>query len=249
MLPIDRYAWTNRWRHHHPAEKLLLAGGMLLISLTLPPLTTGPLVVLVMAAATVAGAGIPLAAWLRVLAVPGAFLLSGAPFLALSLDLSQGVGMAFSAPGLLIALHAVVRSLAALSALAFLALTTPVLELVLLLRRGGVPQPVAEIMLLIYRLLFVLAERALAGSRAQAARQGYADLGRSIRSLGLLAASLLERSLAQARRLEIGLAARGFDGELRLLLPRRSLSLQRLTGIAGVLCAVALGGLWGDGRL
>jgi hypothetical protein len=53
-------------------------------------------------------------------------------------------------------------------------------------------------------------------------------LRRGIRSLGLLAATLLGRSLARARRLEIGLAARGFEGELKVLTPPRALSTTRL---------------------
>ncbi|WP_295438187.1 hypothetical protein [uncultured Thiodictyon sp.] len=42
MHAIDRHAWTNCWRRHRPGERLLLAGGGLVLALTLPPLTTGP---------------------------------------------------------------------------------------------------------------------------------------------------------------------------------------------------------------
>jgi len=40
MLAIDRHAWTNRWRDRHPLEKLVPAGGMLLVALILPPWPT-----------------------------------------------------------------------------------------------------------------------------------------------------------------------------------------------------------------
>src|SRR4051794_15294765 len=33
MLAIDRHAWTNRWYDRHPLEKLVPAGGMLLVAL------------------------------------------------------------------------------------------------------------------------------------------------------------------------------------------------------------------------
>ena len=62
MHAIDRHAWTNRWRRHHPGEQLLLAGGGLVLALTLPPLTAGPLLCLLMAGATVVGAGVPMRA-------------------------------------------------------------------------------------------------------------------------------------------------------------------------------------------
>ena len=44
MRAIDHHAWTNRWAGWHPAEKGLPAGGLLLLTLFLPPLTTAPLV-------------------------------------------------------------------------------------------------------------------------------------------------------------------------------------------------------------
>ena len=81
MRAIDHYAWTNRWRNRHPVEKLLPAFSLLLLTLLLPPLTTGPLVVLLTALATVRGAGVPVQAFWTVMAVPAAFLLVGAPLM------------------------------------------------------------------------------------------------------------------------------------------------------------------------
>ena len=52
---------------------------------------------------------------------------------------------------------------------------------------------------------------------AQANRLGYSGVRRSIRSTGMLAATLLPRGLDRARRMETGLAARCYAGELRTL--------------------------------
>lgn len=241
MHAIDRHAWTNRWCRHHPGERLLLAGGGLVLALTLPPLTTGPLLCVLMAGATVARAGVPARAFLGVMALPTGFLLTSAPFLALSLELGDGPHLAYSSSGVTLALAVTLRSLGSLSCLAFLALTTPVAELVTWLRRLGVPAAVVEIALLIYRLIFIFAERALAGHRAQTARQGYSTHRRSLKSLGLLIATLFQRAMERARRLEVGLAARSYGGELRVLVPERPLSRRRLVGIGSLLLAVAIG--------
>lgn len=243
MLAIDRWAWTNRWHGLHPGEKGLLAGGMLLLALTLPAPTTGPLIIAVMGLATVVGAGIPAATWLRVMALPGAFLITSVPLLALSLDFSSGFRIGFSPLGWETALRVVLRSLAAVSCLTFLTLTTPAIELLPLLRRLGAPQSVVEIMLLIYRLVFVFLERADSARRAQLARQGYSSFRHSLRSLGLLVSNLFQRSLERAQRMEIGLAARGFEGELRVLTPERVLSPFRLVIIICLLLGVAVSGL------
>lgn len=244
MQAIDHHAWTNRWRNRHPAEKLLPAISLLALTLILPPLNIGPLALAGATLATVYGAQVPLRTVLKVLAAPTAFLLAGAPFLAVSLDFSHGFSLHFSADGVRLALETTVRALAAVSCLSFLALTTPLADWVPLLRRVGIPSGVIELILLVYRLIFVFAERALTGRQAQTARLGYSRLDRSVRSLGLLAGSLFQRSLEQARRLEIGLAARGYRGELRVLALEQPLSWARLTAaMAFVVLIGVMGGL------
>jgi cobalt/nickel transport system permease protein len=56
-------------------------------------------------------------------------------------------------------------------------------------------------------------------------------------------AGLWRRSLQQVRQLEIGLAARGFSGELKVLPIPRELSQRRLLLTGGLLAAVAAAGL------
>jgi cobalt/nickel transport system permease protein len=240
MRAIDHHAWTNCWRDRHPAEKLLPAGGLLVLTLILPPLTTAPLVLGSTALATVFGAGVPWNTLLRVLAAPAAFLLAGIPFLAVSVDFAHGFALHLSSDGLRLALTTTLRALAAMSCLAFLILTTPATDWIAPLRRLGIPVGVVELILLIYRLIFVFAERALTGHQAQAARLGYSRMDRMVRSLGLLAANLFQRAVAQARRLEIGLAARGYDGELRVLAPKRVLSRTRLAAGLGLVGLIGL---------
>jgi cobalt/nickel transport system permease protein len=54
----------------------------------------------------------------------------------------------------------------------------------------------------------------------------------------MLVATLFQRTLDRGRRLEIGLAARGYDGALAVLTPERPLSRRRLARIALTLLAV-----------
>jgi cobalt/nickel transport system permease protein len=60
----------------------------------------------------------------------------------------------------------------------------------------------------------------------------------------MLAAALLPRALDRAHRLEVGLAARGFDGSLRTLAPARPASPARLAAIAALLVGVGGAGAW-----
>lgn len=246
MRLIDRTAHGNRWRHRHPLEKLVLAIGLLAAVLVLPPRPTAPLVLLVTLAAATLGARIPPATVLKVLAVPAGFLLLGLPGLVISLRIEPGLAIGLVPGGLTLALDVGLRALAAASCLALLILTTPLPDLVHGLRRLGVPKPFIEVMLVTYRLIFVLVETAAAGSRAQAARLGYAGFRRGCRAFALLAAALLATALARARRLEAGLAARGYDGDLAVLTDGRPPSLPGLALAAAAVAAVVMvGGLAG----
>lgn len=235
MRAIDHYAWSNRWRDWHSAEKLLPAGCLLILTLVLPPLSSGPLILASMTWATVYGAGVPARALLQVLAAPAAFLAMGAPFLAVSISFADGFHWQWSPEGWRLALETTVRALAAVSCLAFLTLTTPLTDLIALSRRLGVPTGLVELVQLVYRLIFVFAERAITGQQAQAARLGYVRFDRGLHSVGGLAGNLFQRALHQAQRMEIGLAARGYTGELRVMNTERALSWSRLmTGITWV---------------
>ncbi|WP_142849474.1 cobalt ECF transporter T component CbiQ [Telmatospirillum sp. J64-1] len=242
MQGIDRYAYDNRWSRHHPGERLLLAFGLLFLAVWQQP-AAAPLAGLAAILAALLGAGVPLSAYLKVVAAPAGFLLAGTPLLALSVEWSEGLRLAFSPEGARVAAEAALRSLSAVCCLALLALTVPVTEMVAPLRRMGVPAAVVELVLLIHRLVFVLAERALAGHRAQAARLGQSGVRRSLRSAALLGSGLLGRAYVKAERMELGLAARGFSGDLGTLRQPRRFSAKRLGAIVLLLFGLLLAGL------
>ncbi len=242
VLATDRHAWTNRWRFIHPGEKALFVAGLLAADFALPALAVAPQVFWAAYLATVTGARVPGRAFWGVMAVPMLFLLAGIPALALSLNL-DGAGplLSLSPEGLALAAAVSLRSLAAVACLAFLILTTPVPDLLALARRLGLPPALVELAYLMHRLVFVVLERASAARQAQEARLGYRTFGTSIRSLGLLGGGLFLRSLDRGRRLDLGLAARGYHGELRVLGREPELSVKRLAlAVLAVLVVVAL---------
>ena len=241
MPAIDRVAHLNRWRHRSLTEKATLALGMLLLAIALPPGPGAPMVAAVMIAAALAGARVPPRVWLACAAAPLGFLLVGAVSLAVQVD-AGGLGLAPG--GLTAAAGLVARSFAALTCLLFLALTTPATDLIAGLRRVGLPGEIAEIALLMYRFLFLVGDTAMAMDAAQAARLGHAGARRRLRSLGLLIANLLPRALGQARRLEIGLAARGWNGEMRVLPEHAEISKPALALVLLVEAATAAIGIW-----
>ena len=241
MLSIDHAAHLSRWRQRALAEKALLAFGMLALTLVLPPFPTAPLVALCLLAVTGFGARVPPRLWLRHALAPTGFLLAGV--LTLLIEIGPH-GFALSPTGLTQAPGLAARAFAGLCCLLFFALTTPMADTLCGLRRIGLPPELTEIALLMYRLVFLLLDTAQAMDTAQAARLGHRTRRHQLHALARLLANLFPRTLDRARRLEAGLAARGWRGELTVLRPVRPVSRRRMALIltlqAGVLaCGLA----------
>ncbi len=237
---VDRAACLGRWRHRPLAEKLLLGLGMLGLAVTLPPFPGALAVILAMLGCTFVLARVPASTWGAAAAAPAGFLATGA------ITLLFGIGpdgLTLAPGGVAAAAALALRSFAALCCLLFLSLTTPATDLLRGFRRLGVPRDIVEVALLTYRFVFLLGDAALAMDHAQQARLGHSNNRRRLRSLGLLVANLLPRALARARRLENGLAARGWDGDMPVLGAAPAASLPALFAIAALLAAVAATGI------
>jgi cobalt/nickel transport system permease protein len=243
MFSIDRHAWTNRWSSHHPAEKVLLACGGLILSLLLPSISGGMLVLATMSALILIGARIPWRAYFAFMLVPALFLLPGALTVALRVEFVP-FSIHLAERGLVRSGEIGCRSLAGLSCLAMLTLTTPLTDILPRLRRLRVPDAVLEVVLLMYRLAFLAAEVALNGYRAQSMRSGYQRWRMSLHSAGMLAGTLLFATFVRARRLAIGLEARNHSGRMTLLPRPTPLSHRRVAYSALLLLALAVAAHW-----
>lgn len=120
--PLDHIAFSNAWRRRSPLEKLVFGGGLLLHASVLPALPWSAAIFAVAATAALAGAGIPVRAWLRFLAPQVGFLSAAVLPLVIGAGRERAVEVWF-------------RGLAAAACMTLLALTTPVPDLCW--RRGG----------------------------------------------------------------------------------------------------------------
>jgi cobalamin biosynthesis protein CbiM/cobalt ECF transporter T component CbiQ len=244
---IDRAAHANRLARVSAVEKMTFTAGLLVLALVLPPVPGDLFVVAAAAVATLAVARVPWAVYARVMTIPLIFLVIGVVPLLFSLSLGGHwlLHVTAAPDGPELALRVGLRAAAGLSSLIFLALSTPLPQILLALRRMGVPSVVVEVAALVYRSIWTFAETVGATRRAQAARLGYRSFGSSYHSLGMLVASFVGRSLQRARAMEHGLAARNWHGELRVLDEEAAVSAGH---VALILCLqaaiVALTLLW-----
>jgi cobalt/nickel transport system permease protein len=219
---IEQCAYANRWRSVSPAAKGLFAlGGFVAAFAARQPAVASAVAVLI-TLATVLGAGVALKRFIRVALPPLGFLLLGCLSLAYSLDFSGEAGglvMRWLPSGWSPVQQLAARSCGALAALLFLALTTPMIDLIALFRRLKFPEVLLEIMVLCYRMLFVFSEALHDTRTAQSARLGYATARLTLRSLGSLTANLTLQIWQRAHALHVAAQSRNNDGAFRFLEP------------------------------
>lgn len=235
MLAIDRLSYQSRLRYVNTGEKfafsvitlcLCVAGRSILLSLY---------IFFTVSLLTVLKGGVPLSRYLSLLAVPLAFLVMNAAVLGLSIRREPLELFSFSLGGwcltagrdtVFYALRVFLTAMAGVSCLYFLSLSTPMTDLVVYLRRLGLPGLIAELMLLIYRFIFVLLECAHAIAVSQDARLGNRDFKTSLLSFSALVSSLFVRAVNRSGILYDAMESRCYDGVLDVLSeenpPRRS---------------------------
>jgi cobalt/nickel transport system permease protein len=240
---IDIAARGNRWARRHPAEKVMLFLGGLAIVMAAPRAHLPAAAAAVASIAIFASlclARVPARLYLGLVALPTGFLLTSIATLAVSLDWSDGWRLSLAPDAWAIIWPPCARVLATLACLIGLATTTPVSDLLALLGRIGLPAFLADLALMIYRQIWVTAEIVERSIAAQRARLGFGGYRGTLRSLGIVAATLFPRLLARSQRLELGLAARNFGGRLAFLGTGAAASPARLAATGLVLALAAL---------
>lgn len=228
MRVIDRYAYNNALRRIDPVQK----GGLTMITVLLCLLLSRPVVGLLamvwMLALVTLWARVPVVVFGRALLTEGLFLALSVTGLALSVSPGQPVPVlaawqigpiwfSTSSEALNLALSLLTRTLGCAAALNFLILTTPLTDLIELLRRVRVPETLIELMTLLYRAIFVLLESLGRMHTAQDARLGYRTPQRAMQSAAMLGSQLFLDAYRRSRRLQVALESRGLDGPLRVL--------------------------------
>ncbi len=233
-IQLDTLAYSNRLRHLPPSQKLWFALTILLLALV----THYPaqiLILLWMSVWSVVYAGIPWRIYSSMILGVMTFVITSLPALAIEYagTISQntqsdvlwqmaawGGHIYLSRQGSIQAVEVVMRSLASTSALFFIVLTIPAIDLATTAQKIGCPQILIELALLVYRFIFLLADTAQKIVTAQISRGGYRIRRLRIHSLNLLVRQLIQRTASRYQQLTLGVTARGFQQEFRFWQPQ-----------------------------
>ena len=239
---IETAAYASRWRPVAPSAKALFA----LAGVGAAWLAHSPVALLLLTAVLVLvallGARVPARTYAALALAPIGFLLLSCLAMLLGAGADGRWGL-HGAPLELVARTAL-RSLAVLAALLGLVLTTPMPDLINLLRRVRTPELLLDLMVLCYRMLFVLRQAWDDGVQSQRARLGYHSWRHAWRSMGLLAGQMAVQVWQRAAALQMAADARACQGALRFLpavFPQARTQNLRAAVAGALLLALAVG--------
>lgn len=224
---LDRFSYTSPLGQVHPMEKSFFAIASMVICMFANSIIVSILVMVLMAGGTIFLGKVPLRFYLRLHLLPVTFLSLGTLSVAVTTITSTdavicywnllGYPLGITSENLHASLVTFSKSLGAVSCLFFLVLTTSMLDIIDLLRRIRTPELFLELMLLVYRFLFVLWDSGQKTYHAQSARLGYSSGKKGLISMGMLVSGLLLHSFRRSRELALSLDARGYNGSLKVL--------------------------------
>ncbi len=227
MIGIDQIAYCSPLKDMHPVEKMVLAISTLLLVISMDSYLLSVLVLSLMSYLLLVKARVEGRFFLKIMAIPMGFLLMGCLTVAISLGnhltdyiycLNWGaIQLGVTADSLSQAGHLLVKSLAAVSCLYFLALTTPITQLIYILRRLKMPPVLIDLVTIIYSNIFMLLRTVEEIYVAQLSRGGYRGFMGSMKSLALLCSNLLMKSLKASEDAYNCLVSRGFAGHFRVV--------------------------------
>lgn len=226
MTSIDKLCYNSRLRYVNSDVKFWYTIITLLLCALSHSLLIACIVLAVNGILTVRAGGIPFFRYRHYLAVPLVFLFLST--LAIMFTLSKTPLDLFAIPlgdwyitssrdTFWYSVQLILTALSCVSCLYFLSFNTPMTDILDTLRRLHCPRIIIELMLLIYRFIFVLMNIALEISTAQDSRLGNKDYRTSLHSFSSMVSVLLVRSLKQANALYDAMESRCYDGTIRVL--------------------------------
>lgn len=249
MLLIDQLAYRSKLRFESPMMKALFAISILLMAVSLRSVFFGIIVTIFMGIITVKAGKIPLMKYLHLLKIPLVFILLSV--LAIIVNISQsafpGIGfflgkfyIGISKTGIWEAAAISMTAFGAVSCLYFLALSTPMTDILYILRKIHCPAILVELMLLIYRFIFVLLDIAHALSVAQKSRLGNRNLSTSLHAAGSLMSVLFLRSFRKSSFLYDAMESRCYDGQIRVLYVCKRAEKKQIAFVVGTVAGFCI---------
>jgi cobalt/nickel transport system permease protein len=120
------------------------------------------------------------------------------------------------------------RVIGGTSALCFIALTTPMTDLFIVLRKCCIPEAVIDLMMIIYRTIFILMDQVTQIYNAQVMRLGYSSMRESVQSCATLCGAAFIASWNSGEDLIRAMDARCYNGRFAVIGENRPIECKPL---------------------
>ena len=226
MILIDKLSYQSKLRYVNASEKLMYAVLTLVLCILSRSVRVAVLVFVVNGILTVGKGGIRLFHYIKLLMIPIVFLIVGTGAIIVNVSETPLDAFAFSvgkwyitgsSEGVQQGTGLCATALSAVSCLYFLSLNTVMTDILGACRKLHLPSLLIELMLLIYRFIFVLSETAHSITISQQSRLGSRDMKTRIRSFGAMGAALFLLALKRSNALYDAMESRCYDGNIRVL--------------------------------
>jgi cobalt/nickel transport system permease protein len=226
MILIDKLCYTSKLRIVNTHLKFTLSMTTLCICVAARSITIGSIILVTMCLLTILKGGISFFRYLRLLLAPAIFLMLSSIAILFSISptplspFSILIGshyITISHQSILSVLHLTATAFGGISCLYFLALSTPVTDLLSTLKKLHCPDIFLELMLLMYRFIFLLLEIADNLNISRQSRLGNRNHKTALTSIGMLLSNLLIVSFKRSSYLYDSMESRCYQGQIHIL--------------------------------
>lgn len=240
MITIDKLCYQSKLRYVNAESKFAFAVLTLLICVFSHSIVIAAIVFAATGILTVHMGGIPFFRYMRLIRIPLAFLILST--FAILLHFSHQPQDLFAVPigswyltgsidGLMYCIQLIATAMASVSCLYFLSLHTPMPDILQVLDTLHCPELLIELMMLIYRFIFILLDASASITTAQNSRLGNRDYKTSLKSFSSMVSVLFLRSFKRANALYDAMESRCYDGRIRVLKESHPPKLSQILGI------------------
>ena len=226
MILTDKLAYTSKIRNKSPFIKTLVSVFTLILCILSRSWKFSLIILGFMGYSTVKYSRVSLKRYLKFMIVPGSFLILSS--IALVFDISnEPLGIFNLAIGnryiiamkgnIFYGIELILTALSSVSCLYFLSVTTPMQDLIIVMRKLKIPKLVVEIMFLMYRFIFIIGEMAHDTIIAENCRLGNRGIKAKIKDMGLMLSTVFVRSYHKANGMFEAMEARNYNGEISVL--------------------------------
>jgi cobalt/nickel transport system permease protein len=241
---LEDIAQTNGLREVNPYLKLAAGLGAILLCLLSGGFIAPLFIALLLAGAVIILARVDLRTYATLFIVPLLFAFTGIIVIIL---LSGGSGVYWSwnpLPNLTFSItrdsinegfFVFCRVIGGMSALFFIALTTPMTDLFTVMRQVRIPEVVLDLAMIIYRSIFSMMDQLVQTYQAQVMRLGYSSFRESINSFGTLCGSVFIASWNAGEDFIRAMDARCYNGKFASIGETRPVELAPLVMVVAFL--------------